>query len=456
MEMRLLDNIHETIDVTRATTRKVVKEYREKIERISGILEETPEIVKTLHRDLANNLSESRGGRKSTYTSAQVLRALIVMFVEGLDYRGTVVQIENSEFLRRFVGLGVQTTMDFTFLSKAFCVIQENSWKVICDLLADFAKATGKISGEKLRIDTTAYESNIHYPTDASLLWDGFRTMARLLRLLKEEFPELCGRYRFHDKKVKKLMLYITRNSKSKKKSTRRKVNKSYQNLIEQVNRVVAVSIDTCGVLPPKNPTVEELTHYIPLVGRVVDQAVRRVFEGEKVPSDEKPYSIFEEHTELLIRGKANKEIEFGHMVLIGQSEEKFITQYEVMRHRVADKDLVDDILASHHELFGKVPDVFAADKGFYESMEKIEELEEEIETVSLCKKGRRNAEEEEREHGEAFRDGQRFRAGVEGTISVLKRAFKMLRCYFKGYNNYASSVGCAVFCHNLVLLTRS
>jgi len=454
--MRLLDNIQETIDFTHATTLKVVKEYREKFERISGILEETPEIVKTLHRDLANNLSESRGGRKSKYTSAQVLRALIVMFVEGLDYRGTVVQIENSEFLRRFVGLGVQTTMDFTFLSKAFCVIRENSWKAICDLLADYARAAGKVSGEKLRVDTTAYESNIHYPTDASLLWDGFRTMARLLRLLKEEFPGLCGRYRFHDKKVKKLMLYITRNNKSKNKSTRRKVNKSYQTLIEQVNRVVAISTETCSVLPPKDPTVEKLTHYLPLVERVVDQAVRRVFEGEKVPADEKLYSIFEEHTELLIRGKANKEIEFGHMVLIGQTEQKFITQYEVLRHRVADKDLVDDILASHQELFGKLPDTFAADKGFYESMEKIEELEEKIDTVSMCKKGRRNAEETEREHSDDFREGQRFRAGVEGTISVLKRAFKMLRCYFKGYKNYASSVGCAVFCHNLVLLTRS
>ena len=454
--MRLLDNIQETIDFTHTTTLKVVKEYREKFERISGILEETPEIVKTLHRDLANNLSESRGGRKSKYTSAQVLRALIVMFVEGLDYRGTVVQIENSEFLRRFVGLGVQTTMDFTFLSKAFCVIRENSWKAIRDLLADYAKAAGKVSGEKLRVDTTAYESNIHYPTDASLLWDGFRTMARLLRLLKEEFPGLCGRYRFHDKKVKKLMLYITRNNKSKNKSTRRKVNKSYQTLIEQVNRVVAISTETCSVLPPKDPTVEKLTHYLPLVERVVDQAVRRVFEGEKVPADEKLYSIFEEHTELLIRGKANKEIEFGHMVLIGQTEQKFITQYEVLRHRVADKDLVDDILASHQELFGKLPDTFAADKGFYESMEKIEELEEKIDTVSMCKKGRRNAEETEREHSDDFREGQRFRAGVEGTISVLKRAFKMLRCYFKGYKNYASSVGCAVFCHNLVLLTRS
>ena len=454
--MRLLDNIQETIDFTRLTTLKVVKEYREKFERISGILEENPGIVQAVHQDLAGHLSESRGGRESKYTSAQVVRALIVMFVEGLDYRGAVVRIEESDFLRRFVGLGVQSMMDFTFLSKAFCAIRDGTWDVVNKAVLGFAKAEGKVSGEKLRVDTTAYETNVHYPTDASLLWDGFRTMVRLLVLLKEEFPELSGRYRFHNKKVKKLMLFITRNSKSKNKATQRKIKKNYGKLLEQVGRVVAISREVCGGLPPKDPTVEELTHYIPLVERVVDQTIRRVFEGEKVPADEKLYSIFEEHTELLIRGKAQKRIEFGHMVLIGQSEQKFITQYEVLRRRVADKDLVDDILASHQELFGRLPDVFAADKGFYESMKKIEELEEKIETVSMCKKGRRTPDETEREHEDAFQDGQRFRAGVEGTISVLKRAFKMLKCYFRGYKNYASSVGCAVFCHNLVLLTRS
>lgn len=269
-----------------------------------------------------------------------------------------------------------------------------------------------------MRIDTTPYETNIHYPTDASLLWDGYRTLARLLRELKQESPALSCRYRFHDKKTKKLMLFITRNSKSKRKSVQRRIKTTY--------------------------------------GKLVEQAIRRLFEGEKVPASEKIYSLFEEHTELLIRGKAGKEIEFGHMVLIGQTKEKFITQYEVMPERIADKDWVDTVLAAHKGLFGKPPKVFTTDKGFYESMEKVAELEEEIETVSIGKKGRRNRVEKEREHTEAFQAAQRFRAGVEGTISVLKRVFKLLRCLFKGFKNYASSVGCAVFSHNLVLLART
>ncbi len=173
------------------------------------------------------------------------------------------------------------------------------------------------------------------------------------------------------------------------------------------------------------------------------------------VPAGEKVYSLFEEHTELLKRGKAGKPIEFGHKVLIAQTGEKFITHYRTMPEREDDKDLLSETLDAHRSLFGRPPETLAADKGFYESVRQLAELEQEIETVSICKKGRRTQKEADREHAEAFRAGQSFRAGVEGTISVLKRAFKLKRCLFKGYKNFASSVGCAVFCHNLVLLAQ-
>ena len=453
--MRLLRNAQSEMDFVRPTTLKVVEEYRRKYEGVGRNLEENPKILLAVHRDLAGLLSESRNGRESKYTSEQVLRSLIVMFVEGLSYRDTVIQVENSEFLRQFVGLGVQPMMDFTFLNRAFGVIRAETWGTVNRLLAEYARDEKKISGDKLRIDTTAYETNIHYPTDASLLWDGFRTLARLLRQTKEDHPRLAGRYRFHDKKVKRSMLFITRNSKSRKKSVKRRIETTYGKLVEQVERVLDIARQVCGLVPWDDPSRAELLHYIPLVERVVEQTIRRVFEGEKVPANEKIYSIFEEHTELLIRGKARKEIEFGHMVLIGQTKEKFITQYEAMPERLADKDLVDNVLASHKRLFGKPPKVFTTDKGFYESMKKIAQLEKAIETVSICKKGRRNRAEEEREHTEAFQAAQRFRAGVEGTISVLKRVFKLFRCLFKGFKNFADSVGCAVFCHNLVLLAQ-
>ena len=115
----------------------------------------------------------------------------------------------------------------------------------------------------------------------------------------------------------------------------------------------------------------------------------------------------------------------------------------------------MNETLAAHRALFGQGPDTLAADKGFYESVNQLAKLEKEIKTVSICKKGRRTQSEADREHSSDFQAGQCFRAGVEGSISVLKRAFKLHRCLFKGYKHFASSVGCAVFCHNLVLLAQ-
>jgi IS5 family transposase len=177
--------------------------------------------------------------------------------------------------------------------------------------------------------------------------------------------------------------------------------------------------------------------------------------QGISLAPDEKLYSLFEEHTELIKRGKAAKPIEFGHKVLFCQTGEKFIHHYKVMPQRIEDKELLAPAIEAHKDLFGDYPNVLSTDKGFYESMKQILALEEKIAVVSIAKKGRRTPEEYARETTEEFLAGQRFRAGSEGSISVLKRAFKLGKCYFKGFKNYAASVGLAVLCHNLVLLTR-
>ena len=153
--------------------------------------------------------------------------------------------------------------------------------------------------------------------------------------------------------------------------------------------------------------------------------------------------------------GKAGKPIEFGHKILIAQTAEKYIHHYKVMEKQTADKDLLLPAIEDHQNMFGSYPDVLSTDKGFYESMKQIDSLEKKIRVVSIAKKRRRTQIEYERETTEEFIDGQRFRAGSEGSISVLKRAFKLGRCFFKGFKNYAASVGFAVLCHNLVLLTK-
>jgi IS5 family transposase len=345
--------------------------------------------------------------------------------------------------------------MDFSFLDKAFCVLSDRTWKTMNRVLAEYAKEQEKISSEKLRLDTTVYETNIHYPTDSSLLWDSFRTLARLLQQIQQELPQLALKHRFHLNKVKKLAYFITRNGGSNNKSKRRKVKSTYRKLTERVNWIAGVAGEALVVLHRAGYEAELLAHYIPIVERIVSQAEQRIFQGVMLAADEKVYSLFEEHTELLKRGKAGKPIEFGHKVLIAQTGEKFIHHYQVFPKREEDKELLEPTLKAHKQLFGTGPDVLATDKGFYKNMKQIVKLEKNIVTVSICKKGRRNQQEYERESTEEFKDGQRFRAGCEGSISVLKRVFNLGRCLFKGFKNYAASVGCAVFCHNLILLTR-
>jgi IS5 family transposase len=261
--------------------------------------------------------------------------------------------------------------------------------------------------------------------------------------------------HRFHDKKVKKLATFIARNASSKRKSTLRQVKRQYRLLIARVRWIHGVGQAALAQIQTIGETAAELGHYLPLVDRIITQADQRVLQGLSVPADEKLYSLFEEHTELIQRGKARKPIEFGHKVMLAQTAEKFIHHYQVLPQRREDPELLEPALEAHQQLFGCYPDVLAADKGFYKNMGQIDGLQAKIRTVSIPKKGRRNPQEDQRETEEAFVSGQRFRAGVEGSISVLKRVFNLGCCLFKGFTHYAASVGLAVLCHNLVLLTR-
>jgi IS5 family transposase len=448
----------EYLDFSGKSNLKVVREYRAKYEAIGQVLEANPRIVDIAHKDFIRVLSTSKNGRGG-YTSEQMLRSIIVMFTEAKDYRDTVISVENSEFLRSFIKLGNKEMMDYTFLCKAFTALTEETWGAINGALCGYAKKEEKITSGKLRLDTTAYEANIHYPTDSSLLWDSYRTLARLMKEAAEELKGCGFVHRFHTKKVKKLALYITRNSDKKDKGVQRKIKSTYRKLIDRVKWIVSVGKAAERLLSLRKESktaAAEIKRYLPTAEKITSQADRRVIKGEQVPSSEKVFSLFEDHTELIKRGKAGKPIEFGHKVLLVETGEKFIIHYETMPKQRADKDLIEESLKAHGKVFGCSPDVVAGDKGFYESREQIKALCQKVATVSICKKGRRTVEEDRRESTEEFKAGQRFRAGIEGTISALKRAYKLGRCLFKGFKNFASSVGCAVFCRNLVTLAAT
>ena len=228
----------------------------------------------------------------------------------------------------------------------------------------------GKITIENIRTDTTVVETNIHYPTDSSLLWDSFRTIDRLWQQalslgLTTRLPD----YRFHTKKVRKLHLDITRFANSKGKQRKRLVKKSYKLLIERTAEALAkaeriASILLLSVHEAAIAIATELKSFLPAMTKVVDVARRRQ-AGEEVPVGDKVFSIFEPHTELIQRGRRDKPIEFGHKILLSQTVEKFITEYEVFLKSPSDTKLLPKVLEQHHELFDEYPSGVAADIGF-------------------------------------------------------------------------------------------
>jgi IS5 family transposase len=466
--MRIKLDPQEPLDFSPARL-KVTRDYHEKYAAVDRILAETPQILTLFHRDVSRVLSKAGRKRQAHFTSDHLLRAILVMEIEGLPYRETVVRIDDSHFLRRFVRVYEAEVMDHTLLCRAYKAVAPETWQEMNRLLGRYAVDHQLISGTRLRVDTTACETNIHYPTDSSLLWDGYRVLSRLIARVREYDAEAVGPGRLQGRRVKRLMLRITRRA-ANKEEDRSKLERPYRALLAQVSRVLdrsrqvrtrvrarlqsgAYDLQVALIM---TRLVNELEGYDALIEQVIDQASRRVLEGEKVPNAEKLFSLFEPHTELLIRGKVAKPIEFGHMILLQQVEEKFITGYRVFERRPNDAALVDAILKSHRKTFGTLPESLTADKGFYHSMEKLRVLERTIPNVSIAKKGSRTEDEVAREHHPAFRALQRFRAGIEGTISALKRVFKMCRCLYRSFRTFCSSVGAHIFAHNLIVLARN
>lgn len=447
----------------------ITAEYFERYDRISRILDETPQIVNLVHEDLERIRERERAtrneqGRKGQVSSDTVLRMVIAQVIEGESLRGIVVRIDDSNYLRRFVRIYNGAMIDFTTFCALRNAIRPTTWEKINEALRRAAVELALIDGGRLRLDTTAVETNIRWPTDSGLLWDTYRVLCRLVNSARDLDPESASERRLQPRRAKRLHAKIARRSGKKgvvsetAKSLYGSLIALVDDLLEWVPSVVRRlrrrgGVEDCA--PLSAALIAQLEHFRSLGLRVVSQARRRILDGEKVPNDEKIFSIFEPHTELLKRGKASHPIEFGHMVQIQQVEGKFITDYRVFRRKPIDHELIEPSLKSHGKTFGTRPDELSADKGFYESMARIKELEEEIEVVSIAKKGSRTEEEEVREKTRPFRLGQRFRAGVEGSISFLKRILGLWRCLSKGWEHYVCTVGATVFVHNLIVLAR-
>ena len=435
-----------------ASELKIVRMHREKYKRISATLDENPPLLDLAAQDLKVLSQGGKKGREAVYTAENLQRGLIVHTIEGLDLRGTIILISESPFLRDFVRLGNRPVMDFTFRDKAFKAIRPETWKKINERLTGHARETKRMEPSAIRVDTTGVETTIHYPTDSSLLWDSWRVLARRLREGRERMPEGCE-HRFHDRLVKRAYHRIVRYGKSGAAARKRLVKRCGSELIAHVRWIAALAEEfrarSRGSLDGAVQGIgDEIQGYLRSVRVVISTAERANLLGETVPASERVFSLFEPHTELIQRGKSQKPVEFGPGVLLCQTREKFITDYDTMEHRIPDPYLAPVAVASHERLFGRPPKVLTGDHGFNPEAVERAALEEKVETLAIPRKLSDWAEV----IGSTW---QRFRAGIEGSISVLKRAYRLLRCPYRGFRSFASSVGLSIFCHNLVVLAR-
>lgn len=303
-------------------------------------------------------------------------------------------------------------------------------------------------------------EADIHHPTDATLLWDTVRVLDRWLRDLRHLVPHQMPRFPKRTRAAKRRMLELQRMTATERESkqvpTYRKLIGITEETLANARRALEATQNSCGTSPTDILKIEalrkQMTDLCPLGDRVVDQARRRVIDGEQVPAAEKIYSIFEPHTSLIKRGKAGKPIEFGHKVFLAESRQGLITPYRVLDGNPSDEDHVHPSLQRHKATFGAAPNLLADDRGFY-SVANIKIAEQEgVRCVCIPQRGgKKSAEREAFEKSPEFKQGQRFRAGIEGTISVLFPGRGMKRCLAEGKTGFELLVGAAVLANNLM-----
>jgi IS5 family transposase len=198
----------------------------------------------------------------------------------------------------------------------------------------------------------------------------------------------------------------------------------------------------------------QKIEHYCGLGERVVDQARRRVLNGERVANAEKIYSIFEPHTDLIKRGKVRTPVEFGHKVFLAESAQGLITQYDVLKGNPSDEVHVVPSLARHKRVFGRAPHLYGSDRGFFSEPNVAACVDGNVNVVCIPQRGgTKTLERQAHEKSAEFKQGQRFRAGIEGRISVLFRGRGMKRCLAEGRERFELLVAAAVLSNNLMAI---
>lgn len=419
----------------------------EEMQAISKILDDTPVIQDLVYQDLSDEKRQDTGA--PGLTAEQVIRCAWVKQTHQFSYEKLEFHLRDSVSFRSFCRLGFEETPSASCLHANISRIQPATWQGINRELVAWAKEQGLETGRQVRVDATAVETHIHHPRDSALLNDCVRVLTREMQILAR-LVEI--RFADHQRRARRRALAILNARQTEKKKS------LYRDLIK-VTRQTAGDVGKVIEQERGNPDlrvmarVAELERLLALTERVIDQTRRRVFEGETVPAGEKLVSIFEEHTDII--RKRERETLFGHKVFLTVGKSSLALDCVTPRGNPADSTQALGMLDRQREIYGRYPRQASLDAGFA-SQENLRKAKQEmkIADMAFAKKCGLKITDMVKSSW-VYEKLRRFRAGIEGCISHLKRIFGWDRCNWRGWRHFQQYVQLSVVSYNLVVLAR-
>jgi len=421
------------------------------LDTMSRILDATPTICDLAMQDLSPRAARCRAGACGM-TAEQVVRAAIIKQTFEFSYQDLAFHLVDSVSLRRFCRIGIA---DKGFKKSVLCknikALSPQTWEAINRCIIQYAQDNGIEKGRQVRIDCTVVESNIHAPSDSTLLWDSVRVLTRILTRAKEHFPRSGVLFHDHTRRAKRRMIGI-QYAKNKKQR-----EKKHLDLLKVTRKALSYAQNTAGILE-HNPSLvaiaicNELTHYMDLALRVIDQTEKRVVHDQSVPASDKVVSIFEPHTDIIVKDR--RDTFYGHKVCLTGGASNLIVDCVITDGNPADVTLTETMLERQNEIYGRYPLKVALDGGFASKDNLDAAKSKQIKNVCFAKKRGLKVEDMCRSQW-VYNRLRRFRAGIESGISWIKRCFGFARCIWKGLRSFKSYVWASIVSANLLTIAR-
>lgn len=399
-----------------------------------------------------------RRGRPGTPAEV-ILRLLLLKHIRDWSYEELEREVRANFVYRQFTRIGGGAVPDDKSISRFGRQLGPDVIGQLHQRVVAIAQEKKVIQGRKLRVDTTVVETNIHYPTDSTLLGDGVRVLTRVMKKVTEVAGQAGTRLHDRTRSVKHRILEIARASRDKSEKGKQKLATAYSKLLDTTSRVVGqarkFSVEIAGKVKRGPRQVlqkarQQLDEMIPRVQQVMRQTRQRVLGGE-TRAEGKIVSLFEPQTEVIRKGKAGKPNEFGKLVKIQEAENQIVTHYEVFAERPSDSALLTPSIERHIEQFGQAPALAAADAGFFSAANEATAGELGVKWVSVPSQSTRSQQRKQHQKKRWFKKAQKWRTGCEGRISVLKRRHGINRSRYKGIDGMRRFVGLGVIAGNLI-----